>query len=137
MKTESCKSDLTIPINSYEDVILARQRVRELMSRMKFSLLDQTRVVTAVSELSRNIIVHAGKGRMILKSYDEVGRRGFKCIFEDKGPGIADISMAMKEGFSTTRSLGLGLGGSKKLCSHFSIDSAPGKGTKVEIAEWK
>ncbi len=127
----------TIAVASYEDVIVARQKVRELMNEMKFSLLDQTRVVTAVSELSRNIIVHAGKGAMTIIKYDEQGRRGFRCIFEDKGPGISDIDLAMREGYSTTNSLGLGLSGSKKLCRNFSIESSPGRGTKIEIAEWK
>ncbi len=127
----------TISVASYEDVIVARQKVRELMNEMKFSLLDQTRVVTAVSELSRNIIVHAGKGEMTIIRYDQPGRKGFRCIFEDKGPGIADIDLAMKEGYSTTNSLGLGLSGSKKLCRNFSIESVRGKGTKIEIAEWK
>ncbi|MBF0233385.1 MAG: anti-sigma regulatory factor [Desulfamplus sp.] len=134
---------VTIAILNYEDVIFARQKVREMMNEMKFSLLDQTRVVTAVSELSRNIIVHAGKGQMTISRYDGKNRAdsqnriGFTCIFEDKGPGIADLEMAMKEGYSTTKSLGLGLSGSKKLCRNFSIKSTPGKGTRIEIAEWK
>ncbi len=126
----------TIAITSYEDVIVARQKVREFMNEMNFSLLDQTRVITAVSELSRNIIVHAGKGEMTIIRYDQPGRKGFRCIFEDKGPGIADIDLAMREGYSTTNSLGIGLSGSQKLCRNFSIQSAQGKGTKIEIAEW-
>lgn len=134
---------VTIPVLNYEDVIFARQRVREMMSEMKFSLLDQTRVVTAVSELTRNMIVHAGKGQMTIIRYNGQSRAsgqnrvGFTCIFEDKGPGIADLEMAMKEGYSTTKSLGLGLSGSKKLCKNFSIKSTPGKGTRIEISEWK
>ena len=126
-----------IQILNYEDVIVARQRVRELMSQMKFSLLDQTRVVTAVSELARNIIVHADKGKMTLERHDSGHRMGFSCIFEDQGPGITDLDVAMKEGYSTTNSLGLGLSGSKKLCNEFSIQSKPGKGTTIKIAEWK
>lgn len=127
-----------IGVNNYEDVILARQKVRELMAEMKFSLLDQTRVVTAVSELTRNMIVHAGKGQMTIVRYDNEGNRtGFKCIFEDHGPGISDLDLAMKEGYSTVNSLGLGLGGAKKLCRNFRIQSTPGKGTKIEIVEWK
>ncbi len=128
---------LTIPILSFEDVILARQKVRELMNHMQFSLLDQTRVVTAVSELSRNIIVHAEKGHMRLTPLQKENRTGFTCIFEDQGPGIADMNLAMREGYSTTNSLGLGLSGAKKLCREFSIRSSPGRGTRIEITEWK
>lgn len=127
-----------IHVLNYEDVIFCRQRIREVMSEMGFSLLDQTRVITAVSELSRNIIVHAGKGKMTVIRYnEETPKKGFACIFEDQGPGIADLEMAMKERHSTTRPLGLGLSGSKKLCKNFSIQSTPAKGTRIEITEWK
>lgn len=137
MEKRTDKQRKVIAILNYEDVIVARQRVRELMSEMNFSLLDQTRVVTAVSELSRNIIVHANKGQMTMERNDTGHRLGFTCIFEDEGPGITDLDLAMKEGYSTTNSLGLGLSGAKKLCREFSIQSTPGKGTRITISEWK
>ncbi|MDM8514830.1 anti-sigma regulatory factor [Desulfobacterales bacterium HSG16] len=126
-----------IMISNFEDIILARQKVKFLMGEMCFSLLAQTRIVTAVSELARNMVTHAGQGKMTLFQVDGKRKtRGLKCIFEDKGPGIQNIDEAMQEGFSTANSLGLGLGGAKKLCNEFKIESVPGKGTSISIIEW-
>lgn len=124
-------------LSNYEDIILARQKVKLLMQEMGFSVLAQTRIVTAVSELSRNIVVHAGKGEMSAYEVTRKRRdRGLMCVFADQGPGIPSIEEAMKDGFSTSNSLGLGLSGSKRLCNGFEIDSVPGKGTTIVIAEW-
>lgn len=137
MKELSSDHVLEITLNSFEDVILARQKARELMQAMEFTLLAQTCIVTAVSELARNIVVHAGKGLFTVKPVQAPHRTGIECTFQDKGPGIPNIEQAMRQGFSTSRSLGLGLGGAKKLCAEFEIQSTVGKGTRVTIREWK
>jgi serine/threonine-protein kinase RsbT len=137
MKEPSSNPPLEIPLASYEDVILVRQKARELMQALGFSLLSQTRIVTAVSELARNIVVHAGNGLVTVKPVQAPHRTGIECVFQDKGPGIQNIEQAMRQGFSTSRSLGLGLGGAKKLCAEFDIQSSAGKGTRVTIREWK
>lgn len=126
---------LEVLINSDEDVILARQKVRTFAQEMGFSLLDQTRIVTAVSELGRNIVMHAKEG--IVRIYNSEERPGIKIVFEDHGPGIPDINKAMEEGYSTVGSLGLGLKGAKRLVDEFVIKSSPGKGTTVTIVKWK
>ncbi len=134
--TENNKS-LEVSLSSYEDIILARQKVKVMMQAMGFSMLAQTRIMTAVSELARNVVIHAGRGTMSVYEMIKTNKtKGVKCIFEDQGPGIQDIEQAMKEGFSTAKSLGLGLGGAKKLCNEFHIDSVAGKGTTVAITEW-
>lgn len=137
MKQPISDPPIDVSISNFEDVILARQKVRELMQSMQFSLLDQTRVVTAVSELARNIVVHAKRGTMSARVMTENQKSGIRCIFEDQGPGIPDIDRAMQSGFSTSNSLGLGLSGARNLCSEFRIASTPGKGTTVTITEWK
>ena len=121
-------------IDSYEDIILARQKVGEIAAGMGFSLLNQTRIVTAVSELARNIVVHARSGRMIVVK--AVGRTGITIRFEDEGPGIADIGRALEAGYSTANSLGLGLQGAKRLTDKMEIASSPGKGTTVVVTKW-
>ncbi len=137
MKPTEKNKSFEVSLSSYEDIILARQKVKSLMQAMGFSLLAQTRIVTAVSELARNVVIHAGRGTMsVYEMIKTNNTKGIKCIFEDQGPGIQDIEQALKEGFSTLKSLGLGLGGAKKLCNEFHIDSAPGKGTTVSISEW-
>jgi serine/threonine-protein kinase RsbT len=137
MKEPSSKASLDISVANYEDVILARQKARELMQAMGFSLLAQTRMVTAVSELARNMVVHAGRGQMTAKTVEKPNQKGIECVFQDKGPGIQNIDQALRQGFSTSNSLGLGLGGAKKLCAEFDIQSTVGKGTRVTIREWK
>lgn len=128
---------IELTISNYEDVIFARQKVRELMQVMAFSLLEQTRIVTAVSELARNIVVHAKQGTMTARVVTENQKSGVRCVFEDQGPGIPDIDRAMQQGFSTSNSLGLGLSGARNLCAEFRISSTPGRGTTVTITEWK
>lgn len=123
-------------IRSDEDVILVRQKVRSLSTEAGFSLLDQTRIVTAVSELARNIVVHAKEGKVYAIKAETEERKGLKIVFEDKGPGIPDIEKALAEGFSTVGSMGLGLIGAKRLVDEFDIKSAPGKGTTVTIIKW-
>ena len=129
------KSIPTIEIASEEGIIVARQKVRELASNMGFRIVDQTRIATAVSELARNIQRFAGKGVVTIFSI-QGDRKGIKIVCEDDGPGIADIEMAMTDGYSTTKSLGLGLPGAKRLMDEFQIESEVGKGTKVTITKW-
>ena len=99
--------------------------------------MDQTKIVTAASELARNTLMHGGGGRAVLEIVCDGARRGLRLVFEDKGPGIADIQLAMKDGFSTGGGLGLGLSGAKRLSNEFAISSAPGRGTTVVITRWK
>lgn len=125
-----------ITIRSDEDVIIARQKARQAAQELGLRSLDQTRLVTAVSELARNIVVHAREGMVTVYLVRREKKEGIKVIFADKGPGIEDIERAMEEGFSTVGSLGLGLKGAKRLVDEFEIRSAPGQGTTVEITKW-
>lgn len=124
-------------IRAGEDVVAARQLVRELAVLVGFSLVDQTKVVTAASELARNVLQHGGGGTLTASALNDDNRRGLRLIFEDQGPGIADIQLAMKDGYTSGGGLGLGLGGAKRLSNEFEIDSTPGTGTRVTIARWK
>ena len=114
-----------------------RQQVRSLALELGFSLIDQTKVVTASSELARNTVVHGGGGHALLETLDDRGRRGLRLTFVDSGPGIPDTAKAMQDGFTTGSGLGLGLSGAKRLSSEFSIESQPGMGTRVTIVRWK
>ena len=114
-----------------------RREVREHAVRQGFSLVDQTKVVTAASELARNIINYGGGGEMILQPLTDGFRKGLKLAFVDQGPGIADIALAMKDGYTTGGGMGLGLGGAKRLSSEFHIESRVGGGTRVTITRWK
>ena len=129
------KSISPIEIDSGEGIVAVRQKVRELASNMGFGTVDQTRVATAVSELARNIYHFAGKGKVTISSIGG-NRKGIRIVCEDNGPGIADIELAMTDGYSTVKSLGLGLPGAKRLMDEFQIESKPGKGTKVTITKW-
>ncbi len=124
-------------IASPEDVVTVRRVVREQAVALGFSLVDQTKLVTAASELARNTLQHGLGGTVRLETAFDGGKRGLRLTFEDQGPGIADIEQAMRDGFTTGNGLGLGLSGSKRLCHDFSITSAPGAGTRVVIARWK
>lgn len=126
-----------ISINSDEDVIFARQRARIHAQKIGLGLLDLTRLVTAVSELGRNIVIHANGGKVTISQINEGGRTGIKIVFDDKGPGISDINKALDEGFSTVGSMGIGLNGAKKLVDEFDIESRVGEGTRVAIVKWK
>jgi serine/threonine-protein kinase RsbT len=125
-----------IEIRSPEDVVRVRQRVRALAVESGLSLVDQTKVVTAASELARNTIDYAGGGTVDIDVINGV-RRGVRLVFEDKGPGIKDVEAALRDGFTTGNGLGLGLGGARRLCSEFSIESKVGEGTRVVCARWK
>ena len=127
----------SLSLNTSEHVVLVRQAVRQRAVDLGFSLVDQTKIVTAASELGRNAIQYGGGGRATIETLSDGNRRGLRLIVEDQGPGIADMAMAMKDGFSTAGGLGLGLSGAKRLSNEFEIASAPGKGTRVVITRWK
>ena len=124
-------------MSSSEDVVAVRQLVREWAVTSGFSLVEQTKIVTAASELGRNTIQYGGGGRVRVSTVSDGGRRGLRLEFSDQGPGIADIGLALKDGYTTGGGLGLGLSGAKRLSDEFFIDSAPGKGTTVVIVRWK
>ena len=127
----------TLPLKNSNDVVLARQKVRQWATELRFTLVDQTKLVTAASELARNALDHGKGGSMTIDQVGAGGRVGLKLIFEDQGPGIPDVELALKDGFTTGSGMGLGLGGSKRLVNEFSIESAPGKGTRVTVTRWK
>lgn len=127
----------TLPVRKDSDVVIVRQRVRTVATELGFSLVDQTKIVTAASELARNVLIHGRGGTVQIEAAVETSRKGIILTFEDQGPGIADISLAMRDGFSTAGGLGLGLSGAKRLSNDFSISSAPGQGTRITIARWK
>lgn len=129
--------DELIALRSTDDIIKARQLVRDCAIFQGLSLVDQTKLVTAASELARNTMIHGGGGEMRLQALNEGPRRGVKVMFIDEGPGIPDLELAMKDGYTTKGGLGLGLSGSKRLVNEFEIDSKPGKGTTVCIVRWK
>jgi serine/threonine-protein kinase RsbT len=125
-----------VPLTSGEQVVAARQIVRRWAVDLGFSLVEQTKLVTATSELARNVIQHGGGGHMTLEVVSEGARRGLRLTFEDEGPGIPDVDLAMKQGYTTGGGLGLGLPGSKRLCDDFSIHSRVGQGTRVVATRW-
>ena len=124
-------------IKQSDDVVRVRQLTRTFAVEVGLSLVDQTKIVTASSELARNTLDYGGGGEVTAEILDQGGRRGVRLTFEDRGPGIADIEQALKDGFTSGRGMGLGLGGAKRLCNEFSIASKPGEGTKVSIARWR
>jgi serine/threonine-protein kinase RsbT len=124
-------------IKDQEQVVRARQIVRQWSAELGFSLVDQTKIVTAASELARNTLIHAGGGSMEISVVEAGPRRGLKLTFTDQGPGIADVEQAMSDGFTTGSGLGLGLGGSRRLVNDFRIESRLGEGTTVEVTRWK
>jgi serine/threonine-protein kinase RsbT len=125
------------PVRGSEDIVLVRQAVRAWAVELGFSLVDQTKIVTAASELARNTVIYGGGGTVSLEALADGARRGLRLTFEDEGPGIKDIEQAMKDGFTTGHGLGLGLSGAKRLSSEFEIVSALGQGTRVTIARWR
>lgn len=129
--------DDRVGIRTVDDIIKARQLVRDSAIAQGLSLVDQTKLVTAASEIARNTLVHGGGGEMRLETLNDGARRGIRVTFSDQGPGIADIALAMKDGYSTAGGLGLGLGGTKRLVNEFDIESEPGKGTTVTILRWR
>ncbi|MEJ6480075.1 anti-sigma regulatory factor [Nostoc punctiforme UO1] len=127
----------TLNIQSSGDVVLVRQAVRQLAVEIGFGLVDQTKIVTAASELARNTLDYGGGGTVKLETLQEGRRRGLRLTFEDRGPGIPDIDLALKDGFTTGSGLGMGLSGAKRLANEFEIQSAVGEGTRVIIVRWK
>ena len=129
--------DETMPVRTSEDIFWVRQAVRAWAVELGFGLVDQTRLVTAASELARNTMDHGGGGTMRLEALDEGAHPGLRLTFEDHGPGIADVELALQDGYTTASGLGLGLGGAKRLASEFEIESRLGEGTRVCITRWK
>lgn len=127
----------TLPIRRSDDVVAVRQKVRAFAVDVGMSLVDQTKIVTAASELARNTLDYGGGGEVIVQRIDDGIRKGVRLIFEDKGPGIPDIALALKDGYTTGNGLGLGLSGAKRLSNEFEIESTVGAGTRVTIARWK
>jgi len=127
----------TRALRDSEDVVKVRQTVREWAISSGFSLVDQTKIVTAASELARNAVHYGGGGTVRLEALNDGARRGLRLVFEDQGPGIPDIAQALRDGFTTGGGLGLGLGGARRLVNEFDIDSRPGAGTRVAITRWK
>ena len=127
----------TIKIASEQDVIFFRQRLKEYTTKIGMSILNQTKLITAASELVRNILVYAREGEVLIEVVSDRLQTGIKATFKDRGPGIADIKKAMQDGYSTNKSMGLGLPGAKRLVNYFDIQSTPGNGTTVTIIRWK
>lgn len=126
----------TLPIRTSSDVVAVRQKVRNWAAELRFSLVDQTKFVTAASELARNTLEHGKGGEVRLELVERPPRRGLRLVFEDRGPGIPDIELALKEGYTTGGGLGLGLGGARRLVNEFEIDSTPGNGTRIVVVRW-
>ena len=127
----------TLAVRTEQDVVLVRQAVRRWAAELGFSLVDQTKIVTAASELARNTLIHGGGGSARLEALAEGIRKGLRLTFEDQGPGIPDLDLALQDGYTTGGGLGLGLGGSRRLVSEFTIDSRAGEGTRVSVTKWK
>jgi serine/threonine-protein kinase RsbT len=125
----------SLSLRAAEDIVRMRQTVREQATRLGFSLVDQTKIVTAASELARNTILYGGGGDVLVEALNE-RRKGLRLTFIDKGPGIADIALALQDGYTTGGGLGLGLGGAKRLSNEFDIHTRPGEGTRVTITRW-
>ena len=128
---------IVLPIRTQEDIVRVRQATRESAVAQGFSLVDQTKLVTAASELARNTLDYGGGGEVEITRLSEPPRRGVRLVFTDKGPGIADIQQALKDGYTSGGGLGLGLSGAKRLSNEFAIESKVGEGTKVTIARWR
>lgn len=126
-----------VPLRGADDLVRLRQAVREHAVAQGFSLVEQTKIVTAASELGRNALVHGGGGDAYIERVEQGSKRGLRLEFADQGPGIPDLQRALTDGYTSGGGLGLGLGGAKRLSDEFEIDSAPGAGTRVRIARWR
>ena len=127
----------TLPLKNEADIVHARQTVRTWANEQGFSLVNQTKIVTAASEIARNTVTYGRGGTVRLEMLTgERERRGLRLVFEDQGPGIENIDLALRDGYTTGGGLGLGLGGAKRLCNDFSIESSPGKGTRITLTKW-
>ena len=130
------RSQGSMPVRVEQDVVLARQAVRRLAQECGLRLVDQTKLITAASELARNTVIYGGGGDMDWEILEDGVRNGVRLVFRDEGPGIADLKLAMTDGWTSGSGLGLGLTGARRLVNDFELDSAPGKGTRVTIARW-
>lgn len=126
-----------MPVRNSDDVVRVRQLVRARALALGFSIVDQTKIVTAASEIARNTLDHGGGGDLKVEVVRQGTRQGLKLIFEDRGPGIADIELALTDGYTTGGGLGLGLPGSKRLCNEFYVESRVGEGTRITLIRWK
>jgi serine/threonine-protein kinase RsbT len=126
-----------LPVRTDDDVVRVRQAVRERAASLGFSLVDQTKIVTAASELARNTLTHGEGGTVTIETLHADPRVGLRLCFEDQGPGIPDLELALRDGYTTRKGLGLGLSGSRRLMSEFEIQSTPGQGTRVSVTRWK
>jgi serine/threonine-protein kinase RsbT len=128
--------DDTVPVHSSEDIVRVRQAVRNWAIDLGFGLVDQTKLVTAASELARNTVNHGGGGTVRMEALSNGAHRGLQLTFRDHGPGIADVELALRDGYTSGSGLGLGLGGARRLANEFEIESRPGEGTRVRIIRW-
>lgn len=129
--------EVRVPVGSEYDLVPARQKGRELAERLGFSSSEATLVATAISELARNIVAYAARGAIVLKASHDGARRGITVIASDEGPGIANVDLALQEGYSTSGGLGIGLPGVRRIMDEFRIESAPGRGTTVTATKWR
>jgi serine/threonine-protein kinase RsbT len=127
----------TIPLRGSDDVVLVRQAARKAAVALGFGIVDQTKLVTASSELARNTVDYGGGGTALLEMLRDDRRSGIRLVFEDQGPGIPDIELALRDGYTSGNGMGLGLGGARRLSHEFEISSAPGIGTRIAIVRWK
>ena len=131
------EAECKVPVNSERDIVLARQKGRALATQLKFSVGNATLIATAISELARNIVSYASRGEIVMSAVNKSDRTGILIIASDSGPGISDLTLALRDGFSTSGSLGIGLPGVRRLMDEFDIDSQPGRGTIVRVTKWK
>ena len=127
----------TMPVRGAQDVVLVRQAVRAWAVAQGLGLVDQTKMVTAASEIARNTVNYGGGGTVRIEALADGARKGLRLVFEDQGPGIKDIDLALRDGYTTGTGLGMGLGGARRLVHEFSVESTPGQGTKVTLTRWK
>ncbi len=135
--SETANGGAVFAIRTSDDVVRVRQEVRARAVAAGLGIVDQTKIVTAASEIARNTLDYGGGGTVTMYPLADGMRRGLRMVFEDQGPGIADIAQALRDGFTSGGGLGLGLGGAKRLSNEFSIESEPGKGTRIMLAKWK
>lgn len=133
---QTTKSE-SVPVRASNELVNVRHIVRRWAIELGFTLIEQTKIVTAASELARNMVDYGKGGTLLLEALDDGIRKGLRLTFEDRGPGIADIQQALRDGYTSGNGMGLGLGGAKRLANEFSIDSKPGEGTRVMIARWR
>lgn len=126
-----------LEIASSDDVVRVRQSVRDAAVELGFSIVDQTKIVTAASELARNTFIYGGGGRVRLELLQNGSRQGLRLVFEDEGPGIADVERALQDGYTSGSGLGMGLGGARRLVNDFQIESRPGEGTRIVATRWR